>query len=106
MASITVRVRSYAPAVARQARGRAEQAIRKAALDIEAHAKGGSPVETGALRNAINANGGGLDWRVDSPANYSLFQEFGTRFMAAHPYMLPALEAVRPSLVAALRRIT
>ena len=106
MASITVRVRSRAPAVSRQVRSRAEQATRKAAFDIEAHAKGGAPVDTGSLRNAINATGGGLDWRVDSPANYSLFQEFGTRFMAAHPYMLPALEAVRPSLIAALRRIT
>ena len=63
------------------------------------------PVDTGALKNSINANGGGSDWRVDSPASYSVFQEFGTSRMAARPYMIPALERVAPSFKAALRRI-
>ncbi|MCR4339334.1 MAG: HK97 gp10 family phage protein [Gemmatimonadaceae bacterium] len=80
-------------------------AVRKAAFDIEAQAKARAPVDTGNLRNSINASGDGADYRVDSPANYSLYQEFGTRKMAAHPYMIPAAELVKPALIAALKRI-
>ena len=85
--------------------GRISVAVRKAAMDIEAQAKSRAPVDTGNLRGSIAASGHDADYRVDSPANYSLYQEFGTRHMGAHPYMIPAAEHVKPALIAALRRI-
>ena len=80
-------------------------AVRKAAFDIEAQAKSRAPVDTGNLRNSINANGHGAEYRVDSPAAYSIFQEFGTRHQPGTPYMVPAAEHVKPALIAALKRI-
>lgn len=103
--SVTVRVVSRIPQTRAQVQRRVDAAIRKAAFDIEAHAKSRAPVDTGNLRNAINASGGGQEWQVDSPAAYSIFVEFGTRFMGAQPYMVPALKHVQPKLRAALRSL-
>lgn len=107
MATITVSVRLRLDQVEREIRARARAAVAKAALDIEAHAKALAPVDTGLLRNSITAIEITPDhWRVTSPVSYSVYQEYGTSRMAAQPYMTPALEAVRPVLESALRRLT
>ena len=63
-------------------------------------------MDTGHLKNSIQARPEGLlVWRVESPADYSLYVEFGTRRMAARPFLTPAVEIVRPRLLEALRRI-
>lgn len=82
------------------AHAKAAAAVEKAAFDIEAHAKALAPVDTGFLRAAIAAEptGNPLRWRVWSFASYSVYQEYGTRSMAAQPYMTPAAELVRPQL--------
>jgi hypothetical protein len=36
---------------------------------------------------------------------YGIFREFGTRRMAAHPFMIPALEAVRTAFLQAMRQV-
>lgn len=105
MATISVSVKSRVPMVSALVHGRVAIAITKAAHDIEAHAKSRAPVDTGLLKSSIEAEGSGAEWRVVSPAHYSVYQEFGTSRSAAQPYMLPAVEVVRPSLIAALRRI-
>jgi hypothetical protein len=71
--SISVRVVDRTGAYQAKSRAKMTAAITKAAFDIEAKAKSRAPVRTGALRAGINANGGGLEWRVDSPASYSLY---------------------------------
>ena len=103
--SVSVVVHSRIPQANRHVEERVALAIRKAAFDIEAHAKARAPVDTGALKGGINANGDGKEWRVDSPAEYSIFQEFGTRFQPAHPFLVPALMQVRGSLAAAMRNL-
>ena len=103
MATITMNVTSRIPVVTAAVRARAALAIAKAAHDIEAQAITRAPVDTGLLKNSIRAEGSGLAWRVVSPVGYSVFLEFGTTRMAAQPYMLPALEMVRPALLSALR---
>ena len=105
MATVTVTVHSRFPVIAAAAIAKAAAATAKAAHDIEAQAVARAPVDTGHLKNTIAASGGGLSWRVDSPAEYSVYQEMGTSKMAAHPYMIPALEAVRPSYIAAMRTL-
>ena len=106
MPTIQVIVRSRFPQLTLAAHALAEKAVAKAALDIEAHAKANAPVDTGLLRNSIGARREGeLAWVVESPVDYSVYQEYGTSRMAAHPYMTPAVEIVRPQLLDALRRI-
>lgn len=111
--------------VSERAHAKCAIAVEKAAYDIEAHAKAMAPVDTGFLRAAIQAESsqgkavgnrlqragastdfinfavggaGGLRWEVTSYASYSAYLEFGTRKMAAQPYMTPAAELVRPQL--------
>lgn len=103
--SVTVRVINLVPKATAQVNTRVATAVRTAAFMIEREAKVRAPVDTGYLRNSINANGDGMDWKIDSPAEYSIYQEFGTYRMAAHPYLIPGLEAVKPWLESALRKL-
>ena len=105
MATISVTVRSNVPRVIAEKAAKAALITHKAALDVEARAKQLAPVDTGNLRNSINTQGAGVAYVVESPVEYSIYQEFGTRKMAAQPYMLPAAEYVRPRYLAALKAL-
>jgi len=81
------------------ARERVATAVAKTALDGEAIAKAVAPVDTGFLKSAIKAEQAStLSWNVTSYAAYSIFLEYGTRFMAAQPYMTPTAARLRPIL--------
>lgn len=105
--SLSVRVVNKVRPVSGDIEGKISRAVRTAAFSIEGYAKGNVPprVDTGNMMNSINANGHGLSYRVDSPAEYSIYHEFGTRYMSAHPFMVPALERVKPMFENDLRRI-
>lgn len=63
-------------------------------------AKQRAPVRTGELRDSGEKVGSGSTWIVVFKAAHSAFVEFGTRFMAAQPYLRPAVESVRwPDLI-------
>lgn len=105
--------------------------IKKAAFDVEAHAKANVPVATGFLKSSIYAelhgssdygNAGeppaGAELLPEIPrpaddhtayvavgASYGVYVELGTVKMAAQPYLAPALDAVRPSFEAALEKL-
>lgn len=77
--------------------------IEKAAFDVQAIAQERARVETGHMRNSIVAEPiGPLHWRVTGYAPYTIFNEFGTRFMSAQPMFVPAAELVGPQLRHAL----
>lgn len=111
-----------------------DQAVRKAAFDLAAHAKDLAPVDTGALKNSIwvltskdSTYGEALQaalarnpkaQAVSPPAvpppgtayvgagvHYAVYVEYGTRRMAARPFMRPAADAVGPGLAGALRGV-
>lgn len=103
--SVTVIVRSRVPRASADVLARAAAITEKAAFDIEARARAQAPVQTGFLKSSIEASGRGTDWRVDARAEYALFVEFGTRRMGARPFLIPALEAVRPAYLSAMRRL-
>lgn len=103
--SVTVIVRSRTGRASAEVLARAAAITEKAALDIEARAKAQAPVQTGFLKSSIEASGKSTDWQVDARAEYAIFVEFGTRRMGARPFLIPALEAVRPSYLAAMRRL-
>lgn len=65
----------------------------------EAVAKDHVPVDTGNLRRSIThevfSNKRKPYARVGTNVRYGIFQELGTRFHAAQPFMRPAFEAVK-----------
>jgi HK97 gp10 family phage protein len=71
-----------------------------------------APVRTGRLRQSLSyaRTPGGFSFKVfydrtayRGVAYYAPFVEFGTRFMAARPSLLPAFEYVRPMYEADVR---
>lgn len=114
---------------------RAQKIIAKTALDVEDRAKRGAPVDTGALRASIYSAGAGLRSKytvsqiiakglnpsatfnaredggdltavVGASVEYAIYQEFGAKAMRAHPFMIPALEAVRKPFLDAWKELT
>lgn len=114
---------------------RAQKIIAKTALDVEDRAKRGAPVDTGALRASIYSAGAGLRSKylvsqiiarglnpdaafhakedggdltaiVGASVEYAIYQEFGTKAMKAHPFMIPALEAMRKPFLDAWKEMT
>lgn len=108
------------------------QIVRKAALDVQSHAQVNAPVDTGFLKNSIytvtseSSSYGSVSSptkkdssilpEVEKPeddqtayvavgANYGLFVEAGTRHTPAHPYLSPAVEAVRPTFEEAMSKV-
>lgn len=68
----------------------------------EAGAKRKAPVKTGNLRRSIYSEAeetvAGIVARYGTNVRYGLFQELGTRFHPAHPYLRPALEDIKEAL--------
>jgi len=102
--TITVQVRTRFPQIKREFEAKAALATTKAAHDLVAIAQSRAAVDTGYMKNAINAQGKGLDWEAHSPAEYSGYVEFGIG-QPAQPFMLPAAELVRPVYIEALKRL-
>jgi len=66
------------------------------ALKLRNEAVRRCPVDTGRLRQSIGLQKvGDGHYRVGTNVVYAPYVEFGTRRMAAQPFMRPALEAVR-----------
>lgn len=105
------------------------QLVRKAAYDVMAGAQQRARVDTGFMRSSVyvelsdsstygNGVFGGGEQLPEIPraedettayvavgASYGIYQEMGSRHSPAHPYLVPALEAVRPKFLAALQRL-
>ena len=110
-----VEVRQYIGAA--NIKGANKKALTKIGAQIVAHAKSLSPVLQGSLRNSImyktDSTSGGFNDSPGEPAQneitiqpqenelyvgsnleYAIYQEFGTRKMAARPYLRPAIFAI------------
>ncbi len=88
--------------VAQAIRDGALLGVREGALLIENSAKENSPVRTGNLRRSIHTevseSPDEITATVGPSADYGIYVEFGTRKMAAQPYMRPAFEANRANV--------
>ena len=82
-----------------------DRALHAVALQAEGHAKNAAPVLTGALRGSINTQQIriGTYW-VQDGVEYGIFQELGTSKMAAHPFMVPAVENAIRDIAEAVKR--
>ena len=68
-------------------------------LRVEKRAKSNAPVDTGYLKAHIKSERTGtLSADITSSAEYSIYNEFGTRKMSPHPYMRPAIKMEEPFL--------
>ncbi len=84
----------------------ADEAVHTIAYDVEAEAKQLAPVDTGALRNSIhNARIGDKTYWVQDGVNYGIYQELGSYKMAAHPFMVPAVEKIGRKLADYYKRL-
>jgi HK97 gp10 family phage protein len=82
--------------------GNAEAAVRRVALDVSEAAKLKAPVDTGALQNSIDARQvSPTEYHVGPTVDYGVYVELGTRYMAAQPYLGPAVRSVEAGLIAA-----
>lgn len=76
----------------------------KIALDLEAQAKTMAPVDTGTLKNSIQAmRVGAAHWRIVVGVEYGAYVNYGTRFMAAQPFWDNAWAKITPQFKAALK---
>lgn len=92
---------SRIPLIAAELDAKTEAAVIEVAERIAADAKSRVPVATGALRDAIHVDTSGDGVRVvagDSTAFYGHIVENGSTKTPARPFLVPALEAVRPVL--------
>ncbi len=78
--------------------------VRFFAFRVERGGKQRVRVDTGATKNSIEPTfmDGGLTALIGPTTEYAPHIEFGTRFMAASPFMIPALEAERRPFIAAV----
>lgn len=106
------------PKLSAEAHGRAHTAVDKTVHKLDEIVKGsmspngpsspGQPpaIDTGNLVNSLQ-----IDWEHDllalygPEADYGVHLEYGTRRMAARPYMRPAAEKVRPGFLEAMKQI-
>jgi HK97 gp10 family phage protein len=79
-------------------------AVERTVHDIESGAKQRARVDTGAMRAGIQGRmTSDHEGRVEALVEYTIYNEFGTRHMAAQPMLIPAAEAARESFVLAVR---
>jgi hypothetical protein len=80
---------------------RANRIVRSGAFAVQGHAVTDAPIDTGALRASIMANEqSNLVWWVSDGVEYGIYQELGFNHVGSgafiqHPFMIPAVEAVR-----------
>lgn len=77
----------------------ANQVVRNNAEKGMAIAKQKAPVDTGFLKENIRTEYKPHEVVIHARAGYSGYQEFGTRFMPAQPFMRPMMNELRPMLL-------
>lgn len=88
--------------------GEVSAAVRITALEIETTAKQLCPVAKvagGTLRRSILADTQEFSATIAPHTEYAAYVEFGTRKMAAQPYMLPAADMNEPKYVERIDQI-
>lgn len=78
-----------------------ETAGTRAGQVVRQRAQSNAPVDTGALVRSIRADATGTTVTVGAYERYAAFQEYGTIYVPASPYLRPALEASTAQVVEA-----
>ena len=84
----------------------ADRFLEEAGVIVEGAAKRLAPKDTGNLAGSINRRRENkLAEAVGTNVEYAEYQEYGTRFMKAHPYLRPAIDENRRNLIRRLREL-
>jgi HK97 gp10 family phage protein len=84
----------------------AENIASATASAIERDWKAGVRVRTGRYRDSIRKEKAGRgQYTVTTDVPYAVFQENGTRYMAAHPAMVPAVERNTQTFIARMANL-
>ncbi len=71
--------------------GQLNMAIKKSIITIESKSRYNTPLDTGRLKNSHRSLFSNLKGEVGTHTNYDYYVHWGTRYMAARPYMLSAV---------------
>ncbi len=88
-------VYDHLPRCAAEALARQDDLSTNVASDMHGGAQAAAPVRTGALRAGINLHGGNpaevtaSSLEGGAPREYAMYNEYGTRYMSANPFMMP-----------------
>lgn len=102
---MSVVAKSLIGEVAAASVAKAELVVAKTTMDVKGGAAARARIDTGAMQGGFTAEIGGLNGRVESGPDYTVYNEFGTSKMAAQPMMVPAAEAARGPFYAAMGRV-
>lgn len=85
----------------------AKAVVAKNGSRLQTRAQENAPVDTGTLRRSIGLSieDDGLTAKSEATVHYAGYVELGTRFMAAQPYMKPALNQVKGKFNSDLRKL-
>lgn len=91
------------PDVIQAVQTHADNCARSFAEGVQQKAQGRAPVRTGALREGIKLNSqGGNSYEISAASTdggasreYAAYNEFGTRYMGAQPFMRPGFEEAK-----------
>lgn len=106
--SSNFRMTWYGARIASQIDAAVQQAMDETAAAAKANAQGRARVDTGAMRDSIEAEvsttGGGRRRMVLSiGVDYGIFHELGTSRISAQPMIRPAIDAEAPKLTQRIR---
>lgn len=84
--------------------------VRKTAFDIERRAKSLAAVDTGNMQGliavtTIDESPDRVVATVESAAEYSIHQEFGTAYQPGTPFMTPAMNSQTAAFMAAMKAV-
>jgi HK97 gp10 family phage protein len=84
--------------------------LEKSIRPVERRAKQIVPVDTGRLRSSLASQigpGPVPEWaEAGTNVNYARYVEFGTKYMKAQPYLIPAFEQSKPDMDLAVEEAT
>lgn len=99
-------LKSRIPDIQRNLSREASEAVRDTIFAMEAEAKARSRVRTGTMRAGWEARiTGEHTGSVRNGVRYTIYNEFGTRYMGAQPMIVPAAEHARVGFQRRVSRI-
>jgi|SRR5690625_602741 len=106
-----IEIKGMEPLIAKLQKGielkEAREVVKMNGAELHQNAQKLSPVDTGHLKRSITIriSDGGLVAEVKPTADYAPYVEFGTRFMAAQPFIRPSYHNQRKKFLDDLKRL-
>lgn len=106
-----IQIKGMEPLIAKLEKGinfdGAQEVVKMNGVELHKSAQRLAPVDTGHLKRSITltVNEGGLRAEVKPTAEYAPYLEYGTRYIAAQPFIRPSYQKQREQFLADLKRL-